>query len=64
MLVQGPQQSSKQQNVPLPPDSDEEGQNEYEVQNEDVEFVHQYGSQLGFLTSLNAEELSKCVLRQ
>lgn len=61
MLLQGKGQPSKQQDVPLPPDSDEERQ-DYEIEDEDVEFVQQYGNQLGFLTNLNTDELNRCLL--
>lgn len=57
-LLQGKSQPSKQQSVPLPPDADDERQ-EYEIEDEDVQFVQQYGSQLGFLTNLDAEELNR-----
>lgn len=42
--------------VPLPHD---EGNAEVEVENADLEFVHEFGGNLGFLETLNAKSLDK-----
>jgi hypothetical protein len=53
------QQPSKQQDVPLPPGSDEDDEQGLDVGEEDLQFVQQYGSQLGFLRDLDAQQLDK-----
>jgi hypothetical protein len=57
--LQGKPQHSKQQDVPLPPASDEDDEQGLDVGEEDVQFVQQYGSQLGFLRDLDAQQLDK-----
>ncbi|KAF6266173.1 CBF/Mak21 family-domain-containing protein [Scenedesmus sp. NREL 46B-D3] len=57
----GKPQPSKQQDVPLPPASDEDEGQGLDVGEEDLHFVQQYGSQLGFLRDLDAQQLDKAV---
>jgi hypothetical protein len=51
----------KHQQVPLPAadDPDQAGSEEFDVSDEDVEFVQQYGQQLGFLQKLNPQDMDK-----
>jgi hypothetical protein len=58
------QSKKPHQQVPLPAADDPEqqqGSDDFEVSDEDVEFVQQYGQQLGFLKQLNPQELERCV---
>jgi hypothetical protein len=57
--LQAKPQPSKQQDVPLPPGSDEDDDQGLDIGEEDLQFVQQYGAQLGFLRDLDAQQLDK-----
>jgi hypothetical protein len=45
--------------VPLLPGSDDEDEQGLDIGEEDLQFVQQYGSQLGFLRDLDTQQLDK-----
>lgn len=62
LQAKGPSKPQKHQQVPLPATDDPENSGsdaEFDVSDEDVEFVQHYGQQLGFLQKLNPQEMDK-----
>ena len=52
--------SSAGQAHPPPPMARDAGGSDVEVSEDDLDFVSQYGSRLGFLSALDDKQLNKC----
>jgi hypothetical protein len=61
LIVVQPKKTHQQVPLPAADDPDQQqGSEDFDVSDEDVEFVQQYGQQLGFLQQLNPQELDRC----